>query len=253
MSKSTNAPGAAAQFPSTHWSRIAALEAGTEAQKSAWESLATAYWKPVYAYVRLRWARSDEDALDCTQEFFVHLLEGSLLARADPHKGRFRAYVKTALANFVHDLERKRRTLKRGGERVVFSLAGPARAADGSADEESSIDLPETEGRDPDDALDDVWRAALMETATRALESELDSQGKAVYFRVFREYFLSEVELDYASVAERFDLKTSDVSNYLQYAKKRFRSVLRAVVADTVGGREDLEAELTWLFGAERG
>ena len=148
--------------------------------------------------------------------------------------------MKIALANFVRDLERHRRTLKRGGGRALLSL---------SEDEEGEgLELPDPAGHDPEASLDAAWRAELMQAATRALEAELAGQGKELYFRVFHDYLLADEELDYAAIARRHDLKPSDVSNYLQFAKKRFRSVLRAVVADTVGGREDLERELAWLF-----
>lgn len=241
-SGTTGAGGANERFPSTRWSRLLAPGEEESARRRAWESLASTYWKPVYAYVRARWARSDDDALDCTQEFFVHLLESDLVERADPVRGRFRAYMKTSLANFVRDLERKRRSLKRGGERTLLSLAG-------DRTDPTALELPDPTGMTPEDALDDAWRAEVMEGATLALEEELASQGKSIYFTVFQEYFLSDTELDYRTVAEQHDLKASDVSNYLQHAKRRFRSVLRAVVADTVGDRGDLETELAWLFG----
>ena len=246
MTSQTSLPGAGPRFPSTRWSRILAPRGDPAARKSAWESLAAAYWRPVYAYVRARWARSDDDALDCTQEFFLWGMSGGLLERADPARGRFRSFVKTALKNFMLDLERKRHTVKRGGTRGFVSLSGDA---DGRPD----LDLPDVAARAPDEALDEVWRAELMERATRALEVELASQGKELYFHVFRDYFLSESELDYAAVAERHGIKASDVSNYLQHAKRRFRGVLKATVADTVGESADLQAELAWLFGQDRG
>lgn len=229
--------GAGPQFPSTRWSRI--LAADEDRRRAAWESLASAYWKPVYAYVRARWARSNEDALDCTQDFFLWVMSSRFLERADPRRGRFRSFVKTALANFVRDLERKRHTLKRGGGRAPVALP------------ESGEELPDVADRGPEEALDEAWRREVMERATRALEAELASQGKELSFRIFRDYFLGESELDYAAVAARYGVKTSDVSNHLQLAKQRFRGVLKATVADTVGERADLEAELAWLFGRE--
>lgn len=241
MSSTTNARAGA--FPSTHWSRLLSLGGGRESRRRAWDSLASSYWRPVFAYVRARWARTQEEALECTQEFFLHLLEGDVLERADPAKGRFRAFVKVSLANFVRDLERKRRTLKRGGARTFLSL--------GLSPGEPALELPDPAAFGPEEALDRVWRHELIERATSALETELESQGKSRAFRVFRSYFLSEVDLDYATLAERHGIKSSDVSNDLQLAKRRFRSVLRAVVADTVADTEELEAELRWLFGRE--
>ena len=42
------------------------------------------YWKPVYAYVRAAWAKSNEDAKDLTQAFFLWLLEERVLEQFDP-------------------------------------------------------------------------------------------------------------------------------------------------------------------------
>ena len=56
----------------------------------------------------------------------------------------------------------------------------------------------------------------------------------------------------YAAVAARYGLSTSDVSNHLQLAKRRYRVQLRRAVADTVGEQGDLEEELRWLLGDAR-
>ena len=40
-----------------------------------------------------------------------------------------------------------------------------------------------------------------------------------------------------------------DVSNRLAYAKRRFRELLRAQVAETVRDEAELRLELEWLFG----
>jgi RNA polymerase sigma-70 factor (ECF subfamily) len=48
-----------------------------------------------------------EDAEDLTQEFFARLLAKDFLARADPHKGRFRSFLLTKQEPASH--QRKRR------------------------------------------------------------------------------------------------------------------------------------------------
>ena len=92
-----------------------------------------------------------------------------------------------------------------------------------------------------------------MQRATEQLESELDALGKQVHFAVFRDYFLAnEDDLDYGQVAERHGISSTQVSNYLMYAKRRYRALLRTVVMETVSNPEDLEDELRWLFGEKR-
>jgi hypothetical protein len=44
-----------------------------------------------------------------------------------------------------------------------------------------------------------------------------------------------------------------DVSNHLALAKNRYRAHLRSAVLETVGGDEELRAELAWLLEKEPG
>ena len=224
-----------AAFPSTRWSRLLAAE------REPLEELAAHYWRPVAAYVRARWARTDEDALDATQEFFAWIAGGELLQRADPARGRFRAFLKTALANFVRDLERARRTLRRGGDRAFVPLA---------AEDGSELELPDPRGRTPEEVLDEAWRAEVVGEALARLGRALAAEDKTVHYEVFRDFYLGEGEtVDYASLARRHGISKVDVSNRLMLAKRRFRTELRRVVQETVGGDEDLRAELAWLTG----
>ena len=90
------------------------------------ETLCARYWKPVYSYLRIGWAKSNEDAKDVAQAFFAWLLEEEALRKYDPAKGGFRAYLKVLLRRFVGHVERDLQRLKRGGGARVFSLDGDA-------------------------------------------------------------------------------------------------------------------------------
>src|SRR5688572_22453356 len=103
-STDTSLGGADARFPET------ASQVGTDP-----EALARAYWKPVYAYVRLAWAKSNEDAKDLTQAFFLWLLEERALDGYDPARGGFRPFLKVLLRRFVGHQDRALGALRRGG------------------------------------------------------------------------------------------------------------------------------------------
>jgi RNA polymerase sigma factor (sigma-70 family) len=228
------ADSAAAVFPTTCWSQV---RPGSEA---GLQTLARLYWRPVRAYLRTALARTSEDAADLAQDFFVWMIETRFLEKADPSRGRFRAFVKTALRNYVADGDRRARAAKRGGSaRIVPIDAGAA------------PDPPST-ALAPDEALDAAWRAECVERARAAVEEELRREGREVVYAVFRDYFLdASDEADYRALAERHGISTVDVSNHLARAKKLYRAKLRAVVLDTVRSPEDLEEELRWLFGKE--
>src|SRR5205085_8022548 len=107
------------RLPTTRWTLVVAAGGldRTEA-RSALVSLCENYWCPLYAYLRRRGHPADQ-AQDLTQEFFMRVLEGRYLDRADPDKGRFRSFILTSLKFFVADEEDRRRACKRGGGVIV--------------------------------------------------------------------------------------------------------------------------------------
>src|SRR4051812_1370141 len=108
-------------FGLTRWSLVARAGQGdAPAARAALAELCRDYWKPVYGYVRRR-QRDEHEALDRTQAFFAHLLEKDFFHRADPRRGKFRAFLLTALKNFlINEADRDRRG--RPAKGVVFSL-----------------------------------------------------------------------------------------------------------------------------------
>jgi hypothetical protein len=74
------------QFPTTRWTLVvAAGDPHRKEARSALVSLCENYWYPLYAYLRRRDYPADQ-AQDLTQDFFVRVLEGRYLDRADPEK-----------------------------------------------------------------------------------------------------------------------------------------------------------------------
>lgn len=83
-------------FPITRHSVLAAIRSDDPAQRSrATELISTAYWKPIYKYVRLKWNLPREDAQDFTQEFLLRLIEKEFLESFDPEKARLRTFMRT--------------------------------------------------------------------------------------------------------------------------------------------------------------
>jgi RNA polymerase sigma factor (sigma-70 family) len=221
-------------FPSTRWSR---LDAGNDAasRRAALEALVRDYREPVVDYFRA--LTHTVDVEDLAQEFFVTAIDGELLSRADPERGRFRAYLKQALRNFAIDALRRRDALRRGGGAGFRSID----------------DVPLEAGDEPPEAmLDRAWRRQLLERAFAAAEQALAERGQSRAFAVFRDYFTAADEPTRAQLAKRHGITEFDVGNDLARAKEVFRSRLKALVIETVTSHEDLEAEIVWLFGKAR-
>lgn len=221
-----------AGFPTTCWTRLCERDARPEAL----ETLAARYWPAVVAWLARGVARDEHEARDLAQGFFVHVAESGLLDKADRRRGRFRAFLKTALRNWTASEARKLRSEARGGALRFVPLDDPR------VDE-----VPEELA--PDDALDAAWRAALVRGALERTRARLEARGHAVRYLVFHAYHVGgEAALDYAALAARHGISRVDVSNHLARAKAAFREELRALVLETVGNDEDLRAELAWLI-----
>jgi RNA polymerase sigma-70 factor (ECF subfamily) len=218
-------------FPSTRWSRILAPAGARDL-----DALARAYWRPVQAWLAARTRCSAADADDLAQEAFAWLLSSGLLDKADPARGRFRAFRKTALANFANAQWRRAHAARRGGGSTTTTLD-----PDGPADARE---------RSPEQALDDAWRRELLVQAQVRLQQELEGSGRALHWAVFRDRYLAAGdEPDHATLAARHGITGTDVANWLDRARRRYRALLREVVADTVTTPAELEDELRWLFG----
>src|SRR5215472_5588911 len=102
-------------FRTTRWS-VVLLSAQSQApgSKAALAELCSAYWYPLYAFVRYR-GHSPEDAQDLTQGFFLHLFEHKALTHMDPLKGKFPTFMIAALQNYLSHQGELARRLKRGG------------------------------------------------------------------------------------------------------------------------------------------
>jgi DNA-directed RNA polymerase specialized sigma24 family protein len=82
-------------FPSTHNSAIAAAASDEpERRRPGQEAIVSAYWKPVYRYIRIRWRKSNEDAKDLTQNFFTTAIEKRYFQTYDTEKGTFRTFLR---------------------------------------------------------------------------------------------------------------------------------------------------------------
>jgi DNA-directed RNA polymerase specialized sigma24 family protein len=117
------------RFPTTCWSRVvAARDRVTPDARAAMAELCTAYWYPLYAFIR-RKGRGPEEALDVTQDYFARLLERETVAAADPLRGRFRSFLLADCTRFLADCRERDHAAKRGGG--VAPLSIDARDAEG--------------------------------------------------------------------------------------------------------------------------
>lgn len=221
-------------FPKTRWSAIRdATDPSSPSRVQSLEQIAALYWRPVYAYLRRKWGHSNEDAMDLTQEFFVALCEKEFLRRLTPERGRFRAYIMTALDNFTRMRHRHQTRLKRGGGVAHMSIEfGPG--------------FEPAFGSSPEQVFLREWARTILKDAIVEMKGELDP----VAFRVFEAYDLSpDNQAGYEELAAKFGLSLSDVKNTLYRTRVKLRELVLKRVRDTVTTEEDAEREMREVFG----
>src|SRR5438132_9935265 len=145
----TSLGGAQQGFPETVWDVLCrARDSDENVRRDALGEICGRYWKPVYHYVRAAWAKSNDDAKDLTQAFFLWLMEGETLSRYEPERASFRAYLKGLLKNFVRHQDDALRRLKRGGGRIL--------ELDGNLSPIKEM-IADPESVDPEKIFDRVW------------------------------------------------------------------------------------------------
>jgi hypothetical protein len=227
-------------FVSTRWTIV--LKAGDSAATSvtalsALSELCQIYWRPLYVFLRKKGYGRD-DAQDLTQSFFAHLIETRGHARADPEKGRFRAFLLTALKNFIADARDREHALKRGGGMILAQLddkmeAQIARAAKWQADE----------------VYDREWAASLVRQALGRLAQECALTGKGELFGYFVPYLAAREEsaIPFEEMARRSHRSVNALRHELARLRARYRAILRQEVRGTVREVAEVDEELRYL------
>src|SRR3954466_11244981 len=100
---------------------LAAQEKDGTVAREALANLCSAYWYPLYAFVR-RQGSTPHEAEDLTQEFFFRFLERNALGNVERATGKFRSFLLACLKNFLINERDRAQAQRRGGGQAVFSL-----------------------------------------------------------------------------------------------------------------------------------
>ncbi len=235
----TGIGGGAHGFPTTRQTLIDAAAKGGPAGREAFSAIAAVYWKPAYKHVRIRWRRSNEEAKDVVQGFFVALLEDDILARFDPEKARLRTYLRSCLDHFVLKQDEAAARLKRGGGVAFTSFDFEA------ADRELAAATPS-----PEDVFFREWQREIFALALEDLRAFCEAKGKQVQHAIFTRYDLAEgARPGYAELAAEFGIAATSVTNYLAWTRRELRRLALERLNGITSGDRESRAELRFLFG----
>jgi RNA polymerase sigma factor (sigma-70 family) len=237
------------RFPPTSHTLIEAITSPHREERSrALDLLVTAYWRPVYTYLRLRWHLEPADAEDLTQDFFARLLEKEMFAEYDPRRARFRTYLRVCLDRFAANQRKAAGRLKRGGGTSVLPLDFVAAESELRTQDVADLSDPEAQFRL-------AWIRALFLESVKQLEREFQDAGKERSFEVFERYDLSDFSAGdrptYAELGQALGLPSTQVNNYLAAARRRFREIVLERLRALCVSEAEFRAEARDLFGRE--
>jgi RNA polymerase sigma factor (sigma-70 family) len=228
------------RFPSTRHSLLFAVRQ-PELRDEALAAIVEIYWKPAYKYIRLKWNRAEDDAMDDTQDFFAGLLSRELLMQWDPARASFRTYLRLCIDSHIKNALTARTRLKRSAkmESLDFAVA------------ERELALADPSGS-PEDLFHREWQRRLFELAVSDLRtaSQLDP-AQALRYRVFQQYDLAADPAQrpsYEDLAREHGIPVSQVTNYLAWARRELRRLVLERLARTTSGGSEIRREARDLF-----
>ena len=211
---------------STVWTMVFEAHGGeADAATAAMAGLALRYSGVVYRYL-LGAVRDPDAAAELSQEFALRILRGAF-RHADPSRGRFRDYLKTALIHLVDDYRAAQRSRPRPlprNEPVSPTPAGP----------ETEVDFLES------------WRAELLDRTWKALAAAQPMYHAVLLFRVENPDVPSPRMAEELGARLGTSLRPDQVRKALQRSHAKFAELLIDEVAITLGepSREELAEEL---------
>ena len=215
-------------FPLTRHSAIEAARSPDEAERArGLQTVAAAYWRPVYGYLRLHWKKPHDEAADLAQEFFAELLERKLLERFDPSRARLRTWLRVCIDGLVQNSSRAAARRER-----TFDF-------DAARDELT----PSVE-----DCFDKEWARAVFGLALQRLRDQCERDGKRQHYELLEAYDLGD-RPSYAQLAERSGIAVTDVTNRLAWARRELRKCVFAVLGELTSSEAELQEEARALLG----
>ncbi|MCB1097825.1 MAG: sigma-70 family RNA polymerase sigma factor [Verrucomicrobiae bacterium] len=236
------------KFAPTRWTLIAAANGADEAEaKAALEELCSAYWYPLYAYVRSR-GHEPQDAEDLVQGFFLRLVERDYFAAAKPERGKLRTFLLHQLNCHLADSARHQSAQKRCSDRPLLRFdASHAEAA--YAAEPAINDTPEI-------LYQRRWALTVVAQAIETLEAHYKENDRSQEFALLSPALTepTATALDTTAVAAALTIPRAHVRVRVHRLRTRFRQVLTAQVASTLHttSKIELAEELKALLDALR-
>jgi DNA-directed RNA polymerase specialized sigma24 family protein len=230
------------RFPTTSWSLIATAGRDSSGSADALSTLCTAYWMPVYAFIR-RKTSSREEAEDLSQAFFARMLEHGTLLEARRERGRFRSFLLVSVTHFLANEWDRSQTQKRGGEYTTLSF-------DFGFGEETYHREPYHE-LTPEALFAHQWATALLDRVLGGLSDEYARKGRGAQFERLKTFLTGDQDRgECRQVAEELGMSDAALRTAVHRLRHRYGELLRQEIAATVADAEEVDDEIRFLLAA---
>ena len=224
-------------FNTTRGSLVIETRAGSDSGRMALDTLCRIYRSPVLSYLRAHGYPAN-DAEDLTQAFFEQLLIRRMHAAADPERGRFRAFLLTALKRYLANQMDHDHAHKRGGWQSIGALDL----------EDEPVDQ---HGASPEQAFERDYALTVIARALERLHQEALAAGKGDLFDQVKGFLLEMPDAsEYAALSTRLGMRRNTLAVAIHRLRNRLRDMVRAELSDTVDNEASLEVEMTVLRNA---
>lgn len=223
-------------FHTTHWTAVLAAKESDTQGRAALAELCVRYREPIRRFI-VRNITGDEsrryggrDAEDLTQDFLAEVLAGQMFESLQRHQGKFRSYLLGAVSHFLSVVRKREQASKRGGGMRLISLPN-----------EPGIFVTETLR---DAVFDRDWALATIDRALEKLE--VNSETQALLPWLSKE-LTSE---DRANLAHSLGMSDTAIKVAVHRLRKRYRRIVREIIAQSVSCESEIESELAYLLAA---
>ncbi|MFH1228230.1 MAG: hypothetical protein V1701_10060 [Planctomycetota bacterium] len=245
MAKETSIGGDNCRFRKTLWTSILrAKDKSAPGYRSSLTYLISAYWKPVYFYIRRKGYDIDA-AKNLTQSFFTVFIEKEFMKSVERERGRFRTFILAALNHFLSKERERLEAQKRGGGQSLLSLDFK-RA-------ETEISLEPASAETPEKTLIRAWAQSILKLASDNLRREFKKKSRQIFIDMFDAYLAAKTSdraENYKALASQFGVTETDIRNYLHRIRRRYKELIEEEIGKYVTTKEAVQEELKELFSA---
>ncbi len=230
-------------FPSTHWSLVNRVrEKETAQSRQALDELIKRYRPAFLKYLQFVARIEPDRAEDILQGFLEEkIVRNQLITYADRRRGRFRAFLKTVLNNYLRSELRRMNAKKRTPDYAL-----PASVlADG---------IPDPINSQRPDMFEIEWARTLLQQAIERFRSECVASNRDELWDILSSRVINPILCNteperYNDLISRMGFSSpSQVSNALATAKSGLCSHLKDLIGAYARDEVELEDEINDLF-----